>query len=33
MAVHLIHTIVAARNKQESAGFLADVLGSAAATS
>jgi extradiol dioxygenase family protein len=27
MAVHLNHTIVAAHDKRESAGFLADVLG------
>ena len=27
MAVHLNHTIVAARNRDESAAFLADVLG------
>jgi len=27
MPVHLNHTIVAARDRQESAGFLADILG------
>ncbi len=30
MAVHLNHTIVAARDKRESAAFLADILGLAA---
>ncbi len=33
MPVHLDHTIVAARDKQESARFLADVLGLEAPTS
>ena len=32
MAVHLNHTIVAARDRQESAAFLADVLGLAPPT-
>ena len=32
MPVHLNHTIVAARDKRESAAFLADVLGVAAPT-
>ena len=32
MAVHLNHTIVAARDRQESAAFLADILGLAPPT-
>jgi catechol 2,3-dioxygenase-like lactoylglutathione lyase family enzyme len=32
MPVHLNHTIVAARDKRESAGFLADILGLAPPT-
>jgi catechol 2,3-dioxygenase-like lactoylglutathione lyase family enzyme len=32
MSVHLNHTIVAARDKRESAGFLADLLGLEAPT-